>query len=85
MRPMPDPSPPRYLLIVRRDRPEVYARLHSLTDGYVTFVRDRRRGEDRRAQGGASVAVERRSCDRRSAPPSTWPVLGFVLHRVNPA
>jgi hypothetical protein len=77
---MPDPSVLRYLLVVRRDRPDVYAKLHSLAEGYVHFVRDRRRGE-RRAQG-APVPVERRTRDRRRDPPSTWTVLGFVLHRV---
>jgi hypothetical protein len=77
---MPDSPAPRYLLIVQRERPEVYARLQSLTDGYVTFVRDRRRGERRRP--GAPVTAERRIRDRRGDPPSTWPVFGFVLHRV---
>jgi hypothetical protein len=76
---MPDALAPRYLLVVRRDRPEVFAKLHGLAEGYVHFVRDRRRGE-RRAQRG-SVPVERRAHDRRRDPPSTWTVLGFVLHR----
>ena len=77
---MPEAQAPRYLLVVRRDRPDVYAKLHALAEGYVHFVRDRRRGE-RRAQG-APVTDERRTHDRRSDPPSTWSVLGFVLHRV---
>jgi hypothetical protein len=76
---MPDSLAPRYLLVVRRDRPEVFARLHSLAEGYVHFVRDRRRGE--RRVPGAPVPVERRSRERRSDPPSTWAVFGFVLHR----
>lgn len=76
---MPDSPAPRYFLVIRRDRPEVYARLQPLTEGYVTFVRDRRRGE-RRAQV-APVTAERRVHDRRGDPPSTWTVLGFVLHR----
>jgi len=74
------PDSPRYLLIVRRDRPEVYAKLHGLAEGSVTFVRDRRRGDRRRHE--RSVAVERRTRDRRGELPSTWSVLGFVLHRV---
>jgi len=73
------PDPPRYLLIVHRDRPDVYAKLHALAGGYVTFVRDRRRDERREQE--RSVAVEHRTHDRRGAPPSTWRVLGFVLHR----
>jgi hypothetical protein len=77
---MPDARLPRYLLIIRRDRPEVFAKLHPLAEGHVTFVRDRRRGE-RRAQV-APVTAERRAHDRRGDPPSTWAVLGFVLHRV---
>ena len=76
---MPDPPVPRYLLIIRRDRPDLYARLHPITEGYVTFLRDRRRGE-RRAKG-VPVTPERRVADRRSDPPTTWTVLGFVLHR----
>lgn len=77
---IPDPPATSYLLIVRRDCPEVYAKLHALTDGRVTFVQDRRH-RDRRDQEGP-VAVERRTHDRRGALPSTWSVLGFLLHHV---
>jgi hypothetical protein len=76
---MADPSAPRYLIVIRRDRPEVYTTLQPLAEGYVTFVRDQRR-EERRTEI-APVTVERRTRDRRCDPPLTWTVLGFVLVR----
>jgi hypothetical protein len=78
--PIPDSPATCYLLIVRRDRPEVYAGLHALTEDRVTFVRDRRHGDRRDREG--PVAIERRTHDRRGALPSTWSVLGFLLHPV---
>lgn len=76
---MPSQRPPRYLVVVRSDRPDVYERLHALATPGVDLLWDRRGNERRAAQ--ASASVERRTRARRREPPDTWAVLGFVLGR----
>ena len=70
----------RYLLIVRRDRPELLADLsqdfravHDLVD----IITDRRVDERRRQFRRPSL--ERRRTQRRYRPPRTWEEHGFLL------
>ena len=65
---IPPPQAARPLLIVARDQSELYRilqRAYRETDEIIV-VRDRRRGERRRAS--ESVSMERRHGDRRLAP-----------------
>jgi hypothetical protein len=71
---------PRYLVVVRSDRPDVYERLRAIGAPGVDLLWDRRRAERRATR--TSVTMERRARDRRHPPPTTWAVLGFVVvHR----
>jgi hypothetical protein len=76
---MPSRRTPRYLVVVRSDRPDVYEHLHALATPGVDLLWDRR-GSERRAPH-ASASVERRTRARRRAPPDTWTILGFVIGR----
>jgi hypothetical protein len=59
---------PHWLIIVSRDKPELYERLQESFSAapLVWVIFDRRRGERRRA--GGSAAAERRRSDRRRPP-----------------
>jgi hypothetical protein len=76
---MIEPSPPRHVVVVRTDRPDVFERLQALVTPGVDLVRDRRRQE--RRTGPGSVSVDRRTQERRREPPPTWANAGFVIVR----
>ncbi len=68
-----------YLVIVRRDEPELfeYLRAH-FTEPDITVLLDRRWGERRRASD-PSVPVERRRQERRTPVPADDPLWRFGL------
>ena len=70
----------RYLLIVRRDRPELLAELSRdflAVRDLVVIITDRRVEERRREFRGPRF--ERRRAQRRYRPPRTWDEHGFLL------
>jgi len=70
----------RYLLIVRRDRPELFADLSQdflAVQDLVEIITDRRVDERRREFRRPSL--ERRRTQRRYRPPRTWEEHGFLL------
>jgi hypothetical protein len=74
----------RYLFVVSRDQPELWAHLAREFSGEegVEVVLDRRQAE-RRAMAGGVAAEERRRSDRRRHPPITQRLesLNFALVR----
>jgi chromosome segregation ATPase len=60
-------SPPQYLFIVARDRPNILerARERFKNDPRIEVIIDRRRGERRRNSSNAGLASERRRAERR--------------------
>lgn len=66
-----------YLVIVRRDEPELFAYLQAhFTEPDVTVLLDRRRGERRRGRD-PGVAGERRRQERRAPAPADDPLWQF--------
>ena len=65
-------------LIVRRGASRRFESLATKTADLPVVVTWDRRSDDRRASSG-SVPVERRSSDRRKAPPYTWDAADFVV------
>jgi hypothetical protein len=65
-------------LIVRRGASRRFEALQHKTADLPVVVTWDRRSEDRRATSG-SAPVERRSNDRRKAPPFTWEAADFVV------
>jgi hypothetical protein len=74
-------SPRRYLVIVGRDKPDVYEELreHFLEGSSVEVIWDRRFGERRRRL--VMKRRERRIRERRQRPPETWVSGGYLLVR----
>lgn len=72
------PDRPRWVIVVRVDRPEMYAALRRSFAGsvWVEVVVDRRHGERRQA-GGNEPAVDRRRAGRRSADVGSGRVSAF--------
>jgi hypothetical protein len=72
----------RFLIIVRRDREDIYRvfQQHYAESKYAVMW-DRRHTE--RRQGRQRVTHERRRDDRRGPLPSSWESLGYLL-RVGP-
>jgi hypothetical protein len=80
-----------WLVVVRRDRPELCEQLNESfgDDPRITVVVDRRLRERRRPPAPrASVRAERRRGNDRRMPPDRngleWDTLGFRPHRVRP-
>jgi len=79
----PGPSqPPRYVVIVRRDRPAVYQRLTDLAIPGVDLFWDRRLAQRRTTD--TPVQVDWRRRERRHPAPETWSTLGFAIQRAVP-
>lgn len=82
----PEAASPRWLIVVRRDQPDLY---RNLLDAFrdvprVVVILDRRHGERRRAETAPSqTAPGRRRGDRRAAPSGAeadlWQTAGFRL------
>lgn len=78
--------PPRWLIVVRRERRDLYENLRRSfePESGVAVILDRREEERRKAT--ASVEPDRRRKDRRAAPTATeldsWETAGFrVIHQ----
>jgi hypothetical protein len=70
----------RYLLIVRRDRPELLAELSRdflAVQDLIEIITDRRVDERRREF--QPPRFERRRAQRRYRPPAMWEEYGFLL------
>jgi hypothetical protein len=71
----------RYLVIVRRDSPDLFETLRGYFGDDV--ILDRRTGERRQGQRRkgalAAKAPGRRRVERRGPPPDTWTRHGFIL------
>ena len=78
---MPSERRPRYLVVVRLDRPDVYEHLHAIATPGVDLLWDRRRRADRRAAAALPVMERRTITARRRKLPDTWTVLGFCIGR----
>jgi hypothetical protein len=72
--------PPRLVVVQRGEHP-LYARLTAMARGDATVLWDRRQRERRTADWPA--AVDRRRQSRRQPPPATWPVLRFLVVRLD--
>ena len=69
-----------FLVIVRRDRDEVFHAFQQYyADSKYAVVQDRRHTE--RRQRHQRVAHERRRDERRGTPPTSWESLGYLLVR----
>ncbi len=74
---------PGYLIVVRRDQPELYRELQASAagDDLVQVIMDRRT-RDRRVITRDMSLDRRRRADRRAAPDSSWLARGFLVARV---
>ena len=72
------PVPRGFLIIVRRDRDEVFHVFEKYYSGSKFVVVRDRRGTERRTQRGR-VSVERRQAERHGPLPSSWLSPGYVL------
>jgi hypothetical protein len=72
--------PRRFLVVVRRDRDEVFRVFQQYyAESQYAVVWDRRSTE--RRQGHQRVTHERRQAERRGPLPSSWESLGYLLAR----
>ena len=72
-------SPSPRLVVVQRNESTLHARLTAIASEGITVIWDRRHGERRATNQGATVDQRRR--DRRRSPPDTWSGLGFLVAR----
>jgi hypothetical protein len=74
---------PGYLIVVRRDQPELYQELQAgaAGDELVQVIMDRRR-RDRRVISRDVPQDRRRRIDRRQPLDGSWDARGFVVARV---
>jgi hypothetical protein len=81
--PDPESTPPRLLVVVRRNAVDRYAQLREQFDrSEVAVIWDRRVADRRGGRGRIWPAqVERRRDERRRVPPATWESLGFLMGR----